>query len=76
MFKKGTLSILSILCSTCISLLIREEHGIHCAINLLPLQLWNHKLSCLVPWQNDISVTSHRHQYEILVAVVTDISRN
>ena len=33
--------------------------------DLLPYQLRNYKLVCLVPWHNVISVTSLRHQYDI-----------
>ena len=34
--------------------------------DLLPEQLWNYKLVYLVPWQNAVSVTSLRHQYDVI----------
>ena len=41
-----------------------------------PLIALNYKLVCLVPWQYVISVTSLRHQYDVIVVTLTYLWRN
>ena len=42
-------------------------------MDLLPEQLWKYKMTCLVPWQNAISMASLRNQHDVIAASVTDL---
>ena len=39
---------------------------------VLPYQIWNNELLCLVLWQNDVCMTSLYDQYDLSVATVTN----
>ena len=76
-FEKITLCFVRILGS--ISIIIREEHGLHCMpcftriiSKMIPQICYHNNQVCLVPWQNVISVTLLAHQCDVRVVTVTD----
>ena len=46
------------------------------ATDLLPQQLWNNELLCLVLWQSHVSMTSLGNQYELVAMHHLEINMN